>query len=319
MLVRVAVLLVCLSATLSNSDVRNELMEAVLSADYQIVKFLLSLDPTVLTSRPPVLVDRVEEMHGRTPLLACGLESKGRDRDTLDTECVRIARVLSKKGANMSHVDRDGWDAVSIGAVRGYTKFCRYLVSKHKLDPNRRDAQGRTSLMKAAGHGHFGTFATLLNYSANASIAEPENGMTAIHFATTFALQNSGQTAFLRNVTELLTGSGVHAKKRQTKEKTSRTAGSAAYPLSLDAYVDKNKRTPLMYAAISNNAEVLEVLLEAASDPRLTDSFGIACTSMPRDEQLRVRLLEAAIARTEADHKEWLQRTRKEQLDNAEL
>lgn len=276
-------------------------MEAVYGADYDSVKLLLGLDPTVLSSRPPVIVDRLEDLHGRTALLTCGLDPRNRDRLTLDRECVRIAKALYKKGANMSHVDNDGWDAVSIGAVRGYTRFCRYLISNHKVNPNRKDATGRTSLMKAAAHGHFETFHMLLNYSADPFVAETGTGMTAVHFATAFTLQNSAQLPFLRNITAAIVAGTkiIGAETKQAK-------------ISMDSFKDKDGRTPLMYAAISNNLEVCDVLLTAGADPRLRDAFNVVCSTMPSDPLVRARLVEAGIALTLAEHKRWLKRIRKE-------
>jgi ankyrin repeat protein len=287
----VFLLVVILLARASN-DVRNELLEAAHSADYELVKLLLGLDPTVLSSRPPVIVDRVEEVYGRTALLVCGLNPNNKDTDALDKECLKIAKALHAKGANMAHVDNNGWDAVSIGASRGLSRYCKYLITQHNVDPNRADSDGRTSLMKAAAHGHFETFVMLLNYTADPASVEHQAGMSALHFATVHALQNAAHIQFLRNVTGLLT-----------------SENTANGPWTVDTFEDKYGRTPLMYAAISNNPEVVEVLLAAGADPRLADSYGVICSTMPANDELRLRLVNAAIALTEAEHERWLHST----------
>lgn len=301
MLIRCLLYVVACLLVVASNEVRNELMDAVHRADYEHVKLLLGLDPTVLSSRPPVMVDRVDEQFGRTALLVCGLDPSGKDVTALDQECVKIAKALHRKGANMSHMDKNGWDAVSIGASRGLTRFCRYLVSQHKVDPNRIDAKGRTSLMKAAAHGHYETFAMLLNYSANPLLVEPDSGMSAVHLATVHALHNPDQMQFLRNVTLVIvegntTKSGVF---------------HGGVQLPIDTFRDKDGRTPLMYAAISNNAAVSEVLLAAGADPRLADNYGVACSAMPASADLRARLIEAGIALTEKEHKRWLKASKK--------
>lgn len=282
---------------LPNSDVINELMEAVHNADYKHVKFLLSLDPEVLSSRPPVLVDRADDINNRTSLLVCGLDMKNRNRTDVDSECKRIAKALYQGGAAMKHVDKFGWDALSMGAVRGFTKFCRYLITEHHLDPNRQDVEGRTALMKAAGHGYFDTFAMLLNNGANLSIVHGENNLSAVHYGTIYAMQNPGQIEFLQNLTSFVTG------RTELRFKHS--------PQSIDSFVDKDKRTALMYAAISNNIEVCAILLAAGADPRRVDGFGVPCHSMPSSETLRGRLVEAGITLTEQEHMEWLQKSSK--------
>jgi hypothetical protein len=297
----VAIFSVCIG------NVKNELTEAVHNADYQTVKFLLGIDQEILTSRPPVLVNRMDDTHARTALLVCGSDPKNRDRPTLDKECVKIAKVLYKGGANMSHVDKEGWNAVSMGAVRGYTRFCRYLIDEHKVEINGEDEDGRTPLMKAAAHGHFDTFAMLLRRGANITAANTNGNLTAVHFGAVFALQNPGQLPFLRNLTSLVTGNST------LKSASNATAKGGNFSMPLDSFVDKDGRTPLMYAAISNNRPVMEVLLAAGSDPRKADGYGVTCTSMPADASDRAMLTDAGITLTEKEHKQWLRRTRKQQ------
>lgn len=298
-------LIVMISVCVGN--VKDELTEAVHNADYQVVKFLLGIDQDILTSRPPVLVNRMDDTHARTALLVCGSDPKDRDRPTVDKECVKIAKLLYKGGANMSHVDKEGWNAVSMGAVRGYTRFCRYLIAEHKVDVNIEDEDGRTPLMKAAAQGYFDTFAMLLLRGANISAANTKSNLTAVHFGTTFALQNPGQLSFLRNLTNLVTGN------LSSPSAGGPTASNGNFSMPMDSFVDKDSRTPLMYAAISNNRPVMEVLLAAGSDPRKGDSYGVPCTSMPADASDRAMLIDAGIALTEKEHKQWLRRTRKQQ------
>jgi hypothetical protein len=290
------ILLFCIVVRLVSS-VRNELLEAVHTADVDRVRFLLSLDQDVLTSRPPVLVDRLDDSYGRTPLLVCGLDPKGRNRESLGKDCVEIAKMLHSRGADMFHVDSTGWDALSMGAVRGMTQFCRYLLKYHNLDIERKDAEGRTALMKAAAHGYFDTFALLLQHGAKLVNVTDNMGLSALHYGTTFALQNPSQLEFLVNLTSFVTDKMYVP-----------TAEMPAYqsPVPIDTFVDSNSRTCLMYAVISNNIPVSRIFLSVGADPRKIDSFGVSCVTMSRDEGLQNLLAEAAITAVEQDHTAWL-------------
>lgn len=263
-------------------------MEAVHNADVHRVKLLLSLDQEILTARPPVIIDRTDEQHGRTPLLVCGLDPQERDRPTLDWECVSIAKLLHKRGANMQHVDNAGWDALSMGAARGLTRFCRYLVRNHSLFIDRKDSEGRTALMKAAYHGYYDTFEMLVRNGANMSNVQDNNGLTALHYATIYTLQNPKQIEFFKNVTYLI--SNV----------------TSTHSLNSDSFLDKDDRTCLMYAAISNDIAVSKALLAIGADPRRQDKYGVTCSTMSSSEELRQLLVEATITLTEKEHERWL-------------
>lgn len=291
-----------LSAVYLVSSVRHILLEAVHTANVDQVKYLLGLDQEILTSTPPVYVDKLDDTHGRTPLLVCGLQPMDRDRADLGKDCVKIAKMLHKAGANMKHVDNAGWDAVSMGAVRGMTSFCQYMLKSHDLDIDRKDADGRNALMKAAAHGYFDTFEMLFRRGATLKSVTDNMGMTALHYATTFALQNPTQMEFFKNLTLFVSNSAQ-------KERTQSRKQQHALPVSIDSFVDHNGRTCLMYAAISNNIEVSTLLLAVGADPRKTDKYGVSCASMSRDEALQRLLADASIALVEKEHEAWLKQS----------
>ena len=282
------------------TPVRHVLLEAVHRANVDQVKHLLSLDQEILSSMPPVIVDKVDDAHGRTPLLVCGLAPGDRDRIELGKDCVKIAKMLHKRGADMNHIDSAGWDAVAMGAVRGMTPFCRYLIKYHELDVNRKDFSGRTALMKAAAHGYFDTFVMLHRRGARLEQEVDGLGMTAMHYGTTFALQNPAQMEFFKNLTQYVSG---NIEQSQSK------AQQSILPINIDSFVDPSKRTCLMYAVISNNVEVSKALLAVGADPRKTDTFGVSCLTMTSDDTLREILSEATAALVEKEHKEWLEHT----------
>lgn len=264
------------------SNVRNELMEATFIAHVDRVYNLLQLDPEVLTSRPPVLVDRIEEDHGRTPLMVCGFDPQDTNTAKVDSDCATIADLLHEKGANLSAVDDNGWDALSLGAVRGYWRYCKFLLM-HNVSADHVDNEQRTALMKAAAHGHYPVLRVLKKYGTADFTLRDKHGLTALHHATKLALANASYVPFLEKFAAL------------------------HHPVDINILTDSNNRTALMYAAINDNLSVARLLLDAGADPRLQDAFYVSTASMPSNEDLRKLLLEAAVNRTEAEHQAWLQ------------
>lgn len=290
-------LLVVVLPTYLVCSVRHILLEAVHRANVDEVKHFLSIDQEILSSTPPVMIDKEDDAHGRTPLLVCGLAPGNRDRLELGKDCVKIAKMLHKRGADMKHVDTAGWDAVSMGAVRGMTPFCRYLLKYHGLDVNRKDLKGRTALMKAAAHGYFDTFVMLFRRGARLEMEMDDISMTAMHYGTTFALQNPAQLDFFKNLTQFVS---------QNKEQNRSALQISQLPIHIDSFVDASGRTCLMYAAISNNIEVSKALLAVGADPRKTDNYGVSCITMTSDDTLRGLLSEASVALIEKEHSAWL-------------
>mmetsp|Transcript_1547 Transcript_1547/g.2561 ORF Transcript_1547/g.2561 Transcript_1547/m.2561 type:complete len:369 (-) Transcript_1547:2631-3737(-) len=279
-------LFILLLALLAKS-LKDDLMEAVHMADVHRVRWLLDQDEDIITSRVPVVINRVDEVHGRTSLMVCGMDPQERAKDVVDQNCLRIAELLYQRGANVSFVDRNGWDVVSMGAVRGFVEFCSFLLDKGAM-VDRADPQGITPIMKAAGHGHFDTFKLFFLRGANLTKGD-SRGLTAVHYATVFALQNTGHVSMLKSVSSLLQRHNV----------------------SIDASVDKDNRTPLMYAAISNDLNVARVLLSAGADPRRMDNFGVPVSVMSHNEEIRHETAAAGIALTEQEHAVWLKTHRK--------
>lgn len=131
---------------------RDRLYDAIHMADVNLVKKLLT-EVGILTSNLDINPNRVEKVHGRISLFQCGLDPQYSDLLALDENCFSIAKLLNNSGANMSHVDKHGWNAVAMGAVKGFTKFTSYIIDCG-ANINNLDENGRTPLMKAVTHGH---------------------------------------------------------------------------------------------------------------------------------------------------------------------
>lgn len=277
----------------STATSRDDLLDAVHMADVARVQYLVvDRDAEVLSSYSPVMVNRVDPTYDRISLMVCGLDPQKRTRAETDLDCVAIAKILYNAGVNISHVDKHGWDSVAMGAVRGFDQFCEYLITQG-AHHDRADEEGRTPLMKAAAHGHYDTFQLLVEKGANLSMTD-NSGLTALHHATVFALQNDPQNKFLKNVTDVL------LRHRSTTNSTSTDF--------MDRYLDKEGRTCLMYAAISNHLEVATMLMEAGADPRRVDNYGVRASSMSGDPRVRQAMAEQSVLLIEMEHNQWLKK-----------
>eukprot|EP01039_Chlorochromonas_danica_P003301 gene3301-3621_t len=271
--------------------VRNELLEASYVGDVEKIQTLLTLDPSVLTSRPPVVVNRAEEDYGRTAVMVCGFDPQTKNHTKLDRACAMITQMLHEAGGNLSVVDREGWDALSLAAMRGLNRVCKYLVEKGRVNIDHQDHLRLTAAMKAATNGFFGTASYLLQAGANALITDRHN-QSMLHHATSYAIA-SRNSSFVSNRSDVLAGY--------------LNVLDLMPPEAIDIG-DQHGRTALMYAAIGQDALILSQLLEKGADPRLFDGFGVKVLDMVRDDELRELLLEHTARRIEKEHNDWLLR-----------
>jgi hypothetical protein len=160
------------AAAATAAVLRDDLLNAVHMADVARVQYLVvDRDAEVLSSYSPVMVNRIDPTYDRISLMVCGLDPQKRSRVETDLDCVAIAKMLYSAGVNISHVDKHGWDSVAMGAVRGFDRFCEYLIAQG-AHHDRADVEGRTPLMKAAAHGHYDTFQLLVEKGADLSCSD---------------------------------------------------------------------------------------------------------------------------------------------------
>ena len=274
--------------------VRDELREAVRIADVKQVEFLLSLDQEVLNSRPPVLVNRTDSKYNRTSITTCGLDPQKSTRKAVDADCAEIAQALHAAGADLAHVDKYGWDALAVGASNGLSMFCEYLIFRGGVELNRQDNKGQTALMKASAQGFLDTAQVLVSGGAVFDIKD-NSGLTALHYATIYALNDTtGNADYIRGIASLVT------LRRESTALERKTA-------PVDELLDKDSRSCLMYAAISNNLPVVRALLDFGADPTLRDAFGVRAKDMSSDDYVRAAMAEASIPLIEDAHKKWLE------------
>ena len=258
--------------------VRDDLYDAVYVADVEAVKSLVDIDPRIL--RPGRLDIDVNRTDGsqRTSLMMCGYDPQTENSMIIDKKCRKISKILFEKNMNIFYVDPLGWDALHMAAVRGLTKFCKYLIEQG-VDMNRSDEDGRTSLMKAAGHGHFNTTAMLIKLGANTSLVD-NAGQTVLHYATNLAC---GNESYLPGLERLL-----------------------PYLAEVDNPRDTEGRTALMHAVIGGGTlKVISTLLAHGANPRLHDDYGVSVLAMSRNRETTELLAEHMARQVELDHDEW--------------
>ncbi len=289
------------------------LWDAVYEADDDRVEHLIELMEeglglsTVQAGSFQVDPKRVEIHEGRTALQMCGHADDDRDPSLIDRNCAAIAKMLIKAGTNPAHIDDHGWDTLSMASVRGMTEFCEVLTTHKDVDIDRLDNDGRSAIMKAAGHGHIDTVEMLWLYGADAHALDPR-GMTLLMQVVNMAMSNHDK--FLHLLPRMLNKVVSPPKKddpqyprRQRKRGLSKAFGNPQR-LSIDQR-DAQGRTALHYAIIGDDREVLRILLDYDADPAIDDSFGVSSQQMARSPEMVELLKEAAVARVERLHSRW--------------
>ena len=271
-------------------DLDDDLRTACYVHDVETVRNLLSLDKDVIISgRVQSIIDR-RDVNGRTQLMNCGADPQTEDVRKVDYDCYDIAVLLKKAGANLLHVDDRNWDVLSLAVTKGFLKFSKYLIEIGDATIDHKDNDGRTALMKAAGLGLEKIFFMLLSKGANI-LEKDKNGQTAIHLLVQLAASEDAYIPFLERAIKNIVD-------EKDKKKSSK----------LDKIIDNDGRTPLMYAVIANNLQIVKVLIEVGKcDPRyVTDTYGIRATSMSSKVEIQEYLSDVVVKLVELEYREWL-------------
>lgn len=282
------------------------LWDATFEADDLRVEHLLELQEDDMLRAGSFQVDprRIDSENRRTALMMCGYSESSADSEKLDRKCAAIGKMLLDAGANASHVDDYGWDALSMASVKGFTMFCELLVNQEDVDIDRQDEDGRSAIMKAAGHGHMETVIMLWNHGADATALDPQ-GMTILQQVVNLAVSESSLFPLLREMLEKMVYPKATPKRILSEMKTFREPGT----LYIDQ-MDLHGRTALHYAIISDHKEAVQTLLEFDADPTLQDGFGVTPLNMVRRRSSNDNMIEiltaAAADYAERRHKRWL-------------
>lgn len=96
-----------------------------------------------------------------------------------DTEAIEL---LIAKGADITHCDRTGQDALFYACLGGHANVVKYLILCFGLNPNRTNKWGETPFLVAAKCGHHHLFNPLITLGANPFHFDHE-GWNALHHA----------------------------------------------------------------------------------------------------------------------------------------
>ena len=240
-------------------------------------------DPIIVSGELPLVVDR-QDIYGRTQLFNCGGEFSDLSREEIDLNCKKILKLMVKRGANVSHIDHYGDTPLSFAVSRGYYLFSEALISRGS-PLNITDQLGRSPLMKAAGHGFLDVFHLLYRKGAD-SLARDVDGLTALHYVTRLAIEN---TIYIPNLVNI---------------------SSTVYRQRVDLFRDNDGRTALMYAVLNKCESCVSVLLEAGADATLVDGFGVTTVEMTEEQRVLEMLQESVIRELETKHLKWLEEKR---------
>lgn len=282
------------------------LWDATFEADDLRVEHLLELQEDNMLRAGSFQVDprRLDSEKRRSALMMCGYSESEADSEYLDRKCAAIGKMLIKAGANASHIDDHGWDALSMASVKGFTKFCELLVNQKDVDIDRKDEDGRSAIMKAAGHGHIKTMIMLWKYGADVTALDPQ-GMTLLQQVVNLAVSESSLFPLLREMLEEMVLPQVLPERIQSGKKTFKPSSR----LSIDQK-DKHGRSALHYAVMANHMEAVRILLEFDANPTLQDDFEITPLTMATrhgdNDGMFDILTNAAVEYVERRHDEWL-------------
>lgn len=219
----------------------------------------------------------------------------------LDSNCTTIAKRLVGAGANVSHIDKHGWNAIAFGAMKGFTRYVKYLLSKGS-DIDNRDLVGRTPLMKAVTHGHVNTTRLLLNNGADTSFAD-SHGWTVLHFSVRQLGDN--QSHYMRILEMLLQSLSSSERETDKAKRQDLKKSRRKRKISLDGK-DNDGRTALMYASLMDNNAAISQLLEAGADPTLVDKKGLTAYGLCKTDTARVQIAQGSADWATRHHKKWL-------------
>jgi ankyrin repeat protein len=276
-----------------------------------------------------VQVNRLETSNRRSALMQCAFDPQSNSTLALDKNCTTIAKRLVSAGANVSLVDKHGWNVIAMGAMKGFTGYIKYLLSKG-ADIDNQDKSGRTPLMKAVTHGHVVTALLLLEQGADVSLVDI-HGWSVLHFSTRqlrgnrpprhyldlfFMLVQIDSPALsvrplflspLPSPPATVPSADKEASEDTSKKHQERKTKKELKKLPIDAQ-DSDGRTALMYASlVDGSGEVMGALLNAGADPTLEDMQGLTAYGLSISEASKVRLAMASAAWASSQHAEWLQ------------
>ncbi|XP_048251276.1 inversin-like [Haliotis rufescens] len=153
-----------------------------------------------------------------------------------------VVELLESEGADVSLVDEDGYNILHFACIRGHLETVEFVLSLNEVDINRRGEGSKTPVMRAAELGHREVAGLLVSKGADVSLVD-EDGYNTLHFACL--------GGHLETVEFVLSLNVVDINSRGLKS-----------------------RTPVMWAAMKGNSDVVKLLVSKGADVSLVDVDG---------------------------------------------
>ena len=206
-------------------------------------------------------------------MLACSLETPHND----------LVRLLIQSGADISMKSSELQRTVLMDAAyRGHTSIVRYLLDEG-APVNTQDVNGTTALMFASELGHSEVVCVLINYGADVNILAKDPNATALMFACNH--QRSVCVAdpnLCGREHSPLSVACIIADQPMDPTILDKLLSAGANP---NAQTADNGGTALMQAAAHDYEKRVEVLLNAAADVNLQDSYGATALHYATEER----------------------------------
>ena len=189
-----------------------------------------------------------------------------------------LVRLLIQSGENISiKTSEVQATALMLAAIRGHTSIVQYLLDEGA--PVNTQVNGVTSLMIASGLGHSEVVRVLINYGADVNILEKDNNFTALTFACSqqrtvcvdlLLAGGADPNLCSARYSPLLAACMTHD---QPMDPTilDKLLSAGANPNTQTA---EDGSTALMDAAYYGYEKGVEILLNAAADVNIQDSYG---------------------------------------------
>lgn len=176
---------------------------------------------------------------------------------------VKVAEFLLSKKADVEVQNRNGWTALTWDALNGYDELANLLLNA-SADHTKADNEGVTACMWAARHGHLEIVEMFLACGLNLSVCD-NAGLTVLDHCHEHVQMATTITA-VNEVNECL-----HDAAQRNDVEGVREAIEAGADVDLR---DGDGWTTLMWAALHNSLDMVQLVVRYGAKPSLLDDNG---------------------------------------------
>ncbi|XP_032236957.1 transient receptor potential cation channel subfamily A member 1 isoform X2 [Nematostella vectensis] len=196
-------------------------------------------------------------------------------RIAVENKEVEIARVCIEYGCHVSRIESDHTSLLHVACIHGDLEMAQLLVS-HNADLNLEDGDGMTPLLRASLSGNCQLISFLLDQGArvllnpDSSCPAPSPLMCAVkrgHLDAVRLLLSRDTPISIRDINgRCCLHVAVYCDDVTTLRLLLENGGKRLIDLQ-----DKSDKTPLHFAAIGGNMQMVTCLLEAGANPSIAD------------------------------------------------